>query len=322
LYTLGHLSDWHATSLAAAEASALTNKRFFGWLSWRVKRRHLYRAEVLEAVIDDLSAQAPDHMVVTGDLTNVALEQEFVETRQWLEKLGGPDKVSVIPGNHDAYIATPPNRSWDYWAPYMLGDRGEQDAVESNGPHACSGGDRAPVFDEYPVQWSRGDLAIVGVCSAVPTPLFQASGRVGASQLQRLEALLTQLGKQGRCRVVLIHHPPVDRGMSARRRLSDSRAFRDVLSRAGAELVLHGHRHRTAAYAIAGPNGTPIPIIGVRSAAYAGPNPEKSGQYHLYRIEKTGDAKAPYSVRIKARGFDRDSGQMKAMGEIALAATP
>ena len=41
---------------------------------------------------------------MTGDLVNLALDGEIEMARLWLETLGAPQDVSVVPGNHDAYV--------------------------------------------------------------------------------------------------------------------------------------------------------------------------------------------------------------------------
>ena len=68
----------------------LLGKRGLGWLSWQLRRRHVHRPEVLEALLLDLEHARPDHVVVTGDLTNISLPEEFEIARGWLERLGAP----------------------------------------------------------------------------------------------------------------------------------------------------------------------------------------------------------------------------------------
>ncbi len=52
-------------------------------------------------------------------------------------------------------------------------------------------------------------MALIGLCSAVPTPPFVASGRLGREQLDAFEGELRALSNEGLARVVLIHHPPL-----------------------------------------------------------------------------------------------------------------
>ena len=75
-FTLAHLSDPHLTSLAAVRLRQIANKRILGYLSWRQRRRFVHRTDVLDAVVDDLKRQQPDHIAVTGDLTHIGLPAE------------------------------------------------------------------------------------------------------------------------------------------------------------------------------------------------------------------------------------------------------
>ncbi|MFX9915812.1 metallophosphoesterase, partial [Acinetobacter baumannii] len=81
-----------------------------------------HRREVLDALVDDIRAQAPDHIAVTGDLVNLALEAEFAPSLHWLESVGEAEHVTVIPGNHDAYVRATRHRAAETWADYLRGD--------------------------------------------------------------------------------------------------------------------------------------------------------------------------------------------------------
>jgi 3',5'-cyclic AMP phosphodiesterase CpdA len=305
MFSIGHLSDLHTTPVRPESPTELLNKRLTGWLSWRLRRRHLYRPDVLDALIADLHETAPDQVVVTGDLTNVGLESEFAAARGWLDRIGHPQRVFVIPGNHDAYVPVSQERSWDLWGAYMASDAAP-DATEP-----------APL--EFPTLRRRGPLALVGVSSAQPSPLFIATGAVGRDQRERLEEMLTRLADEDVCRVVLIHHLIVDGATSARRSLSDAAEFRDVLRRAGADLVLHGHNHRTQISSVPGPNGS-IPVIGVRSSSYMGEKEHKRAHYHLYDFARSGGESSGnrFTVTMRTRGFDPDSARFVPAGEEVL----
>lgn len=216
----------------------------------------------------DLARQEADHVALTGDLTNVGLPGEIEAAVPWLEALGGPDHVSLVPGNHDAYAAPIEPRGFAAWTDYMV----------EPGIEADASGYR------FPYVRRAGPLALIGLCSALPTAIGLASGRLGAEQRARLGARLDALAQERCCRVVLIHHPPVPAGQAARRRLTDAVALRELLARHGAELVLHGHTHRPSLERIEGPVG-PIPVVGVASASARGRKPGRRASYHLYRFE-------------------------------------
>ena len=310
VFTLAHVSDWHATSLEGARPAELATKRFWGWQSWKRKRRKRHLPRVLERILADVRAHSPDHIVVTGDLTNVALAQEFVEAARCLRSLGPPEDVTVVPGNHDAYVAIDPARGLDRWAPYLHGDP-RRDAAPA--------GARAPRPEDFPTLRIRGRVAIVGCNTALPTPLFMASGELGEGQRDRLESLLVSLRERGLVRVVALHHPPNAEQIAARRRLRDHAQLEALLARAGAELVVHGHRHRTWVGSLPGPQW-PIPVAGVRSASDVGLRPDRAAQYHLYRIDSSGaSADRPARIDLRIRGYDRDREAVVDRGERRLA---
>lgn len=233
---------------------------------------------MLEALLRDLGDTRPDHLAITGDLTNVALPEEFDEARRWLARIGPPHAVTLIPGNHDAYVRVPEARSWALWSDYLASDAaGGELLAELWGREKAD----APAF---PSLRRVGPLALVGLCSAVPTAPLLASGRLGSEQLRRLSELLAELGARDIPRVVLVHHPPEPGVVTARRALRDAGALCEVLRGSGAELVLHGHLHRTHIGSIPGPSG-PIPVVGVRSASHVGGKPGRVARYHLYRVE-------------------------------------
>jgi 3',5'-cyclic AMP phosphodiesterase CpdA len=308
-FTLAHLSDLHATEVQLASPRDVLGKRALGWLSWRRKRRKEHLAEVLEALIDDLRIQAPDHVGVTGDLTHLGLPGEIAAAVAWLERLGPAERVSIVPGNHDAYAGAGGAERWAPWRPYM-GDAGAR--------HDDSDADGAePTTRGFP--WVRrigAAAALVGVSSARPTAPLLATGAVGEAQRARLEKRLGELGAEGRTRVVLVHHPPLPAGQSRRRQLDDAEPVRALLARAGAELVLHGHTHESHLDELPGPHGA-IPVIGVPSSSAIGHRPARRARYHLYRIEpgRGPDGAPRCRLSWQVRGFDPASRRFVAEGD-------
>ncbi|MBV8926529.1 MAG: metallophosphoesterase, partial [Bradyrhizobium sp.] len=92
-FKLAHLSDPHLPPLPRARLAELAGKRAFGYLNWTRNRRKYYRREVLDALVADMQAQRPDHIAVTGDLVNLALDNEFAPAQAWLEGVGHPEHV-------------------------------------------------------------------------------------------------------------------------------------------------------------------------------------------------------------------------------------
>jgi len=257
---LAHLSDPHLPLPPGVPLARVANKRLLSLLSWHTRRHRRHRRAVLDRLVADLHAHAPDQIAVTGDLTNLGLEAEYRLARDWLAGLGDAGRVMVIPGNHEAMVPGAWEAGAPLWRPWWQGD----DAA-------------APAF---PYLRRRGPVAFVGVSSAIASPPGQAVGAVGAAQRDRLGTLLAQTRAEGLCRVVMIHHPPLDGTVSRRKRLRDAGAVREVLAREGVEMVLHGHSHRSHVQRIETGDG-PAPVLGVPSASSMHHEP---AAYNLYRI--------------------------------------
>ena len=312
-FTVAHLSDLHLPLVGTPHIRSLLNKRVLGWLSWSRRRRKEHRPEVLEALLTDLTVTQPDHVVVTGDLTNIGLEEEFRMAAAWLQQLGDQQHVSLVPGNHDTYVSVPRSCAWDYWVQYMESNAGE---------HTISQLLQLPPCEPdglFPTVRLRGPVAFIGVCSAQPTGLLRATGTVGTQQLAKLESILHTLADSTLCRVVLIHHPPTDAGLAPRRRLTDATALCAVLARAGTELVLHGHTHKTLLTTIPGPD-QPIPVVGVRSASDSGQRSQRRAQYHLYAIKylENEEGTRRFRITMTTRTYDTEHGGFRHTGEQPL----
>jgi 3',5'-cyclic AMP phosphodiesterase CpdA len=267
MFVLAHLSDPHLAPLPKPRLSELAGKRLLGFLNWQRKRRLLHRSDVLAALVRDLKASAPDHIAVTGDLVNISLDAEFAKARTWLDELGPPQNVTVIPGNHDTYVRAAAQHPQRYWGGYMSGDA------------AAAGGEPA-----FPFVRRRGAVALIGLSTAVPTGPFMATGYLGSEQLERLSQALTRLGQERLFRVVLIHHPPVSGPGKRFKRLLDAEDFRRVIAEHGAELVLHGHDHVPSLNWLDGPQSC-VPAVGVPSASTPAGLGHSAAAYNLYRID-------------------------------------
>jgi 3',5'-cyclic AMP phosphodiesterase CpdA len=299
-FLLAHLSDPHLGPLPRPQLGELVNKRALGLINWQRNRRAVHRADVLERIVADLKAQQPDHIAVTGDLVNLSLTGEYPPARAWLEALGPASGVTLVPGNHDAYVRPVAQHPQLHWGDFMRGDN----ALAS---HTAEG-------SAFPFLRRRGPLALIGLSSAVPTGPLMATGRLGSAQLQRLAGLLDFARSEGLFRVVLIHHPPVSTRSHYLKRLVDGPQFLDVLARHGAELLIHGHNHEHCRTELTGPRGV-IAAIGVPSASEAPPG-EHAG-YNLYRIE---GAPGAWHFETISRGLSGDGESIVELKRTAVAA--
>lgn len=265
MFTLAHISDPHLAPLPTPRFSELLSKRFFGFLNWQKKRRDIHLFKTLENLIADIKQQSPDHIAVTGDLINIALPDEYPIARVWLNSLGAPYDVTLVAGNHDAYVRKMEGEPLREWGAYMCGDEQTQAA--------------------FPFVRKRGPVAIVGLSTAVASPPLRATGKLGAEQLTHLPGILKKLGEEGAFRIVSLHHPPESEPHRHSERLLDGKAFVAAIAEAGADLVIHGHEHIHSVSWIDGA-GRRVPVVGVPSASAAprGGKWQPAG-YNLYRID-------------------------------------
>jgi 3',5'-cyclic AMP phosphodiesterase CpdA len=296
LFTLAHLSDPHLP-MPTARAAELLNKRATGYLNWWRNRVRLHVPEALAGIVADIKAMQPDHIALTGDLVNVALPEEFRRAAEWLRAFDSPERITVIPGNHDVYVPIPWDQGLGLWGAYMAGD----------------GQPPAAGFDVFPTVRRRDGVALIGLSTGVPKPPLLATGDLGAAQIARAEQLLAETGREGLCRIVLIHHPPLT-DQSRFKHLTDAGAFQAMIHRVGCEAILHGHNHRSEIARIAGPQG-PVPVLGVTSASAAPGSKYGRARYHLIRIERAGDG---WTLRLEIRALKADASGCEPDGDLVF----
>jgi 3',5'-cyclic AMP phosphodiesterase CpdA len=292
-FRLAHLSDAHIGPIPRPRGRELIGKRLTGYLNWR-RRGRIHNMDVLARIVADLRAQNPDHIAMTGDILNIGLPAEFPFASAWLETLGDPKDVSFVPGNHDAYVRSSLAHLETTFAPWTQAD------LVSN--------------QRYPYLRLRDDIALIGLCSGVPTAPLLASGKLGPDQRNRFEIALAQARAKGHMRVVMIHHPPHNKGATPGRGLTDSRHFEAMIAKYGAELVIHGHNHRHSIAHIAGPDG-PVPVVGVASASAVPGSERHRAAWHMYEIARQG---SKWQIEGTIRGMKGDSEEIVEIGRFAL----
>ncbi len=301
---IAHLSDVHLSPLAGLAPWHLNVKRALGLGNWMLKRRKVHQRAVVDALVADLARHHPDHIIVSGDLVNLGLPGEHAAALKWLESLGPPSRVTVVPGNHDIYCPLLRDIGVERWRAYMTSD--------VNGAAYAK-----PVERGFPFVRFVGDIGLIGLVSAVPTPPFYAHGRLGQAQLRALADILQRLGAAGHTRIVVVHHPPLPGQADQRRGLIDAAELERVLCAHGAELVLHGHNH-VDMHAVRQWPGGRIELIGVASAS-AGRTYKREalGCYNLIGVEGSG---ATVRLDITSRGLMTPGGNVVETGHRRLGA--
>lgn len=295
MFRLAHVSDVHLGPLPDVTYRDLASKRMVGYVNWQRNRRHIMQDGVLGAIVADIRAAGVDHLTVTGDLVNIALDGEIELAKLWLETLGSAHDVSVVPGNHDAYVPGAFDKVCRAWGPWMTGD-----------------GQNAPADRHaFPYLRVRGNVALIGVSSARATAPFMANGFFREDQSHRLGSLLDKAAKQELFRIVMIHHPPVRGAVAQHKRLFGIGNFQKTISRHGAELILHGHSHDPTLHWIGGKRDQAVPVVGVAAGGQSIGGSHPPAQWNL--LEISGEPEA-WALRLVRRGL---SGPTIPVGELS-----
>jgi 3',5'-cyclic AMP phosphodiesterase CpdA len=278
MFCIAHISDPHVLSPGGVEWRAiLFNKRITGYVNLIRRRGRVHRRAYLEAVLETASREA-DHLVVTGDITNLALENEFADARSLLDQVARRIDVTVVPGNHDIYLPSLlRRRRFPHHFSHFL---------RSDLPHLSLD---LPA-GRYPCVKLRGPVAIIALSSGVPRPPFVSSGSLGPEQLAAFEATLDHPEVSRRTPVILVHHPPVDGRSPLARRLDglvDAAAFRRSLDRLARGLVLFGHLHRRVRYQLPTAAGG-LDVVGASGAALDHPDRSVRAGLNRYDIGAAG----------------------------------
>ena len=282
---VAHFSDLHQLDLEGVRLRQFVGKRATGAINLMLSRGGEFPTSVARTLIRDVVCQRPDHVIVSGDLTNLSLVSEFELVRGLLERLElPPSEVTVIPGNHDYYTRGSARRD-DFGRIMAAHVEGDEVAERSEGASLEPRVERTRGGARFPLLRVRGELAVVALCSAHPTPPLMAHGTLGSRQTEAAGRLLSGAACRDRFRLVVLHHPPHVEHTRWHNRLTDRARFRAMIGQEGADLVVHGHLHRAIRTQIAGPAG-PVPVIGVGSGTWLSPEePARRAQYNLYRIE-------------------------------------
>lgn len=262
-----------------------------GYNSWKFRRQAIHDPQVAGAVVADIKAARPDHIMVTGDLVNIALPGEFINGENWLQGLGRPDRVSFVPGNHDAYVAVPWALGMGHLGDYMTGDLTVPGATTT-----------PEIAMPFPYVRQRRNIALVGVSTAVPTMPGYATGVLGPAQMEALANILKNLRTKGFYRILMIHHPPLPGLARQRKALTDAQDLKHILDDEGCDLVVHGHNHTAMHNTLTSRYG-PVHILGVPSATSNGARNTQPAAWNEYHIRR---ASGKWRCTVNTRSWDAE----------------
>ncbi len=277
------LSDIHVPDFEGLHLRDFAGKRLTGAINLLTKRRNAHPLPVTERLLEDVVDQKLDHVVVTGDVTNLSLPGEFQRAAKLLRILGGYNALTVIPGNHDVYTrgAERQQRFLSYFGDVLF-----QESVPDT--------DRVfPAVKVFP------SVVLAALSSAVATPPFMAWGEVSTEQLDRMVEALTAAEHDRRFKVVLVHHHLHEESSRWKRysaRLRNAQAVIDRCFQAGVDLLLHGHTHLAHRTQIVR-GGHTLSIIGSGSSTQNTTDPDRVARYNIYTVNGR-------ALRIRTRVYD------------------
>lgn len=269
---IAHVSDLHFGWLpgrSGVPRRKFLNKRLLGYVNMRFHRKH--PQAIADALARDLRHNPPDHLAITGDFTNLSLPGEFAQARDWVESLElPPERISVIPGNHDAYVHDGVKLFQETFEPYL--SEGSWPCVRRVGP-----------------------AALFGTSSSLAVPWFRAWGRLGEPQLAALDAAID--ASDASFKAVLVHHPPVlGTGLpDASRRNNRDGARLIELCQGRVDAILCGHTHH--AFDFTYPGQRPLRILCAGSTTMAPKVHGTAATYNRYRLL------GPRLSEVRVRGY-------------------
>jgi 3',5'-cyclic AMP phosphodiesterase CpdA len=177
--------------------------------------------EAVDSLVLSLNAVRPDLVAISGDFTQRARSLEFMEARDFLDRIDLPKLV--IPGNHDVPL-------------YGLHRRFLSPLKNFNRYIEPAGVNGAVAVDE--------ELAVLGLNTA--RSFTRKNGRVSLDQMETIKRVFAGVPPAA-VKVLVTHHPLTATSKEAPVELAGRsvRALRAVAA-AGVHVLLSGHHHRTS----------------------------------------------------------------------------
>ncbi len=268
---IGHISDLHWLDLSGARIRDFFNKRLTGGFNLVAGRAKKHTKQAVIDALDAMRASGVDHLVVTGDLTNLALPSEFKAVMDTIDGYFDAAHRTIVPGNHDFY--TRESARCDRFCHYVYGD-------DRSAQGDCILCGNSP----WPFAQIRDDVCFIALNSAQPRPWFVAAGRLGTHQCDDLATLLARREITSCYKIALLHHHivrVVKAPGESLRCLDDRKQFLDICQNGGVDLVLHGHNHDFSQFKV---GNTLISEAGSCSVSHF-KRDNRAGKFNIYTIE-------------------------------------
>ncbi|AWU93511.1 metallophosphoesterase family protein [Azospirillum ramasamyi] len=174
---------------------------------------------VVEGLLADLTVQAPDLIVISGDFVQRAKVRHFEEARAFLEKL--PFPYMAVPGNHDIPVYNVFKRFTDPFGNY-----------------------RRYITSDFSPLHVDNEIAVLGINTTRPVIMDFSEGRMNKKQIARVREVFCGMPDTV-FKVLFTHHPflpPPD--MPKTQLVGRHKLALPALESCGVDLLLAGHLHK------------------------------------------------------------------------------
>lgn len=264
--TIIHISDLHFHRYPK-NFLEWKSKRFLGIANLIFRRARQFPLHRSIKLVDQISKIKWDHLVISGDITQLSLESEFFLAREILDPLlGDKSKVTIIPGNHDRYVLQ--NFSTDLFMKYF----GE--FFGSSEIH----------FRKLHSRW-----VVIGWDSVHPNDWLSAAGTVRVSTIRDTEKIIRNFPKN--TRFIIVNHYPLT--------FPDGWKFDQfhelynlfpvkkwILSHPQIRIYLHGHIHKNWVHNIHRESNLELLLVNSASSSAV---PYKGQKSSFHKIGLEGD---------------------------------
>jgi len=234
---------------------------------------------VVDRLVEVVNELGPNIVVVSGDLTQRAKKREFVEARQFLDRL--PQPQIVVPGNHDVPLYNVYKRFVTPLKNY-----------------------KAHITDDLSPFFADGEIAVIGVNTA--RSLTIKDGRINDKQVAEILNRLDPLD-EGVLKIVVTHHPfDLPAGFDEGDIVDRAAEMMPQIAESGADIFLSGHLHMSqisnSAHRYRLDSGRSALIIQAGTAASTRHRGE-TNSFNLIDIERPFITVKRYECHIAASGF-------------------
>ena len=171
---------------------------------------------VVDRLVEIVNELSPDLVVVSGDLTQRAKKREFIEAREFLDRL--PQPQIVVPGNHDVPLYNVYKRFVTPLKNY-----------------------KALITDDLSPFYNDDEIAVIGVNTA--RSLTIKDGRINDEQVAEILKRLDPLD-EAVLKILVTHHPfDLPGGFDEDHLVDRADEMMPQIAESGADVFLSGHLH-------------------------------------------------------------------------------